>query len=150
MRGGGTTFTGARDAERSVARNAENGDNAKEQKQPKRGRTDMSTDLNAAKSAESRPRLYIGPSGAKALQIYEKEIATYVRELPRLLQEGQTGRHALIKGDEILSIWDTQGDAIQAGREKFGLDPICVKTIDEADIGRFALLEEWKKSQYPS
>ena len=110
----------------------------------------MSTDTNAAKSAARKPKINITPSGEKALKIYEKEIATYVRELPRLLEEGEAGRHALIKGDEILSIWDTQGDAIQAGRDKFGLEPICVKTIDGRDIKRFAMLEESKRSQCPS
>ena len=110
----------------------------------------MSIDTNAAKVVERTPRINITSSGEKALKMYEKEIATYVRELPRLLEAGEVGRHALIKGDEILSIWDTQGDAIQAGREKFGLDPICVKTIDERDIKRFAMVEEWKKSQCQS
>lgn len=106
----------------------------------------MSTDTNAAKPAERTQRINITASGEKALKLYEKEIATYVRELPRLLEAGEAGRHALIKGDEILSIWDTQGDAVQAGREKFGLDPICVKTIDERDIKRFASLEERKNT----
>jgi hypothetical protein len=110
----------------------------------------MSTDTNSAKSAERKSTIHVGRSGERALRLYEKEIATYGRELPRLLEEGQAGRHALIKGDEILSIWDTQGDAIQAGREKFGLDPICVKTIDARDIKHLILLDEWKKSQCPS
>jgi hypothetical protein len=110
----------------------------------------MSTDMSAAKSAERKPKIHIGPSGEKALKLYEKEIATYVRELPRLLEVGEAGRHALIKDDEILSIWDTQGDAIQAGREKFGLNPICVKTIDERDVERFARLVDSRNSQCPS
>ena len=78
----------------------------------------------------------------KTIKIYRQEIVTYVRELPRLLEEGHAWRHALIKGNEILSIWDTQGDATQAGRERFGLDPICVKTIDPRDIERFAYLKK--------
>src|SRR5438552_15238235 len=81
------------------------------------------------------------PSGLAGLKQYEREIATYLRELPRLLQDGHAGRHALIKGDEILSVWDTQGDAIQAGCERFGLDPIFVKTIDPHEAQRFALLQ---------
>ena len=83
----------------------------------------------------------ITPSGLAGLKLYEREIATYLRELPRLLEEGHAGRHALIKGDEILSLWDTQGDAIQAGRERFGLEPIFVKAIDSRDPERFALLQ---------
>jgi hypothetical protein len=94
-------------------------------------------------SAASTPvPINITASGLAGLKRYEQEIATYLRELPRLIQEGQSGRHALIKGEEILSIWDTQGDAIQAGCERFGLEPIFVKTIDPRDPQRFALLQK--------
>ena len=89
---------------------------------------------------EKVPHINITPSGLKSLKLYEKEIATYLRELPRMLEDGHAWRHALVKGDEILSIWDTQGDAIQAGVERFGLEPIFVKTIDPRDPERFALL----------
>lgn len=110
----------------------------------------MSTDTNAAKPAERKPRIRITASGEKALQMYEKEIATYVRELPRLLEDGEEGRFALIKGDEILSIWDTNGDAIQAGVEKFGLDPICVMKVDERNVERYAaLMDQIKESKCP-
>jgi len=88
--------------------------------------------------------VHVTPSGQAALKIYEREIATYLRELPRLLKEGYAWRHVLVKGDEVLSVWETQADAIQAGREKFGLDPIFVKTIDPRDPDRFALLKAAK------
>jgi len=64
------------------------------------------------------------------------EVRTYLRELPRLLAEGHEGRHALIKGEEVLSIWDTFEDAYQAGRERFGwgvvfiAQPIDPKFLD--------------------
>jgi hypothetical protein len=92
----------------------------------------------------------ITPSGREALKLYEREIAAYLRELPRLLAEGHGGKHALVKGDEIVSVWDTQGDAIQAGRERFGLEPIFVKAIDARDPERFALLHAHKDSSCPS
>ncbi len=111
----------------------------------------MGTDMNAAKPAERKPKINITASGEKALAMYEKEIATYVRELPRLLEEGEEGRFALIKDDEILSIWDTDGDAIQAGAEKFGLDPICVMKIDARNVARYAaLMEQVKEPKCPS
>jgi len=76
------------------------------------------------------------------LQVYQREIAAYRRELPRLLQEDEAGRHALIHGDEILSICDTWRDAVQAGRQRFGFEvPICVMKIDPRDPQRFALLD---------
>ena len=104
---------------------------------------------NKAPAAETQspaapaPRVNITASGREALKLYEREIATYLRALPGLLEEGNMGRHALVKGDEILSVWDTQGDAIQAGRERFGLDPIFVKTIDPRDTERYALLKAY-------
>lgn len=55
------------------------------------------------------------------LELIKAEIRTYLRELPRLLAEGHEGRHALVQGDEVLSIWDTFEEAYQAGAEKFGL-----------------------------
>lgn len=72
----------------------------------------------------------------------EREFATYCRELPRLLEEGEGGRYALIKGDEVISIWDTQRDAIQAGCERYGLEPFAVKTIDLKDVQRLQQLQE--------
>ena len=59
------------------------------------------------------------------------EIRTYIRELPRLLAEGQEGRHVLIKGDEVVSIWDTADDCYQAGCERFGIGvPFLSQEID--------------------
>jgi hypothetical protein len=89
-------------------------------------------------------------SGRRALKLYEQEIATYLRELPRLLADGHAGKHALVKDNEILSIWDTQGDAIQAGCERFGTEPIFVKTIDARDMERFARLNTQEDSSCPS
>jgi hypothetical protein len=39
------------------------------------------------------------------------EIATYRRELRRLLAEGHAERFVLIKGDEVIGVWDTSDDA---------------------------------------
>lgn len=86
--------------------------------------------------------MFATPSAKQGWLTFQEEIATYRRELPRLLQEGQAGRCALIKGNEILSIWDTWGDANQAGYDRFGLDePFCVQKIDPRDPDRFAQLD---------
>jgi hypothetical protein len=95
----------------------------------------------AAIPAASSPTVPNTPSGRDAWRLYEREIATYLRELPRPLEQGHTGRHVLVKGDEVLSVWDTQADALQSGRERFGLDPIFVKVIDSRDPERFALVK---------
>jgi hypothetical protein len=86
----------------------------------------------------------------EALKAFEKERACYRRELPRLLAEGQGGRYALIKGDAILSISNTWGDANQVGLDRFGLDEVfCVQKIDAQDQERFALLDAWLAAQCP-
>ena len=94
--------------------------------------------------ATAKPRITITASGREALKLYEQEIATYLRELPHLLAEAYAGRHVLVKGDKLHSVWDTREDAIQAGRKSFGLEPIFVKTIDPRDPERFALLSTRK------
>ncbi len=117
----------------------------------------MSIDTASApvqQSTATTPRINIGPgglevteSGLESLKLFEREIAAYRRQLPRWLEEGQAWKHVLIKGDEVLGIWDAQGDAIDAGRERFGLEPIYIKKIDPRDPERFALLDAWKESQ---
>ncbi len=59
----------------------------------------------------------------------DKEMATYRRELDRLLREGEVGRFALIHGDELVSVWDTRRDAVQAGHDKFDRDRFLVQQI---------------------
>lgn len=76
----------------------------------------------------------------------EREAETYRREVGRLLAEGHAGRHVLIKGDEVVSIWDTQRDALQAGRDRFGLDDIAVVKIDPRDPERLRLIDARKAS----
>lgn len=62
----------------------------------------------------------------------------YLRELPRLLKAGEAGRVALIHGGRLVSVWDTPGDALQAGHDRFGPDadfltqPISRKDLDAA------------------
>jgi len=76
----------------------------------------------------------------------EREAETYRREVGRLLAEGHAGRHVLIKGDEIVSIWDTQRDALQAGRDQFELEDIAVVKIDPRDPERLRLIDARKAS----
>lgn len=105
---------------------------------------------DAQAAPTNTPDVHVTPGGRKALKLYEREIATYLRELPRLLADGNAGRHVLVKGEEILSVWNTQGEALQAGRERFGLDPIFVKAIDPRDPERYALVMARKDSPCPS
>ncbi len=73
----------------------------------------------------------------KALVSFGREIITDRRELPGLLAEGQEGGFILIKGDKVLSLWDTFEDACQAGRERFGLgEAFLAQPIDSRDLHR--------------
>jgi hypothetical protein len=68
------------------------------------------------------------------LKPLEREIGTYFRELPRLIAEGQEGRYALIRDDELLSVWDTLAAASEAGHQRFGLERFMAQRIRAGDI----------------
>ena len=57
------------------------------------------------------------------------EWETYRREVGRLLAEGQEGKYALIKGEEIIGIFETWGEARRVGLEKYLLDGHIVRPI---------------------
>jgi len=57
------------------------------------------------------------------------EWETYRREVGRLLAEGQEGKFALIKGDEIIGIYDTWDEARRIGLEKYLLQGHMVRPI---------------------
>ena len=75
------------------------------------------------------------PANLKPL---EREISTSYRELPRLLAEGEEGRHVLIRGDEVFSTWDTFADAVRAGHEKFGVERFIAQQINSRDLDGLA------------
>lgn len=62
-------------------------------------------------------------------QPFAEEWKTFKREVYRLLVAGNRGQFALIKGKQVVSVWDTRNDAIQAGREHFGQQPFFVQEI---------------------
>ncbi|MFO0807708.1 MAG: hypothetical protein U0746_03720 [Gemmataceae bacterium] len=66
------------------------------------------------------------------------EIVEFYRELPRLIAEGHTGKIALVKAGQPITVWDTTDDALQAGYDRFGLVAFLAQPIDPADIARLA------------
>ncbi len=60
----------------------------------------------------------------------EQELATFDRELPRLLGE-MRGKYVLIHGDTVDGPWGTENEAYEAGCEKFGLAPFLVMLVEE-------------------
>ena len=64
---------------------------------------------------------------------FAREWAVYKRELPRWLAEGQEGRFVLIKGDEVIGLWDTWRETSNAGLAMFGNVPYMVHEIQECE-----------------
>ena len=62
-----------------------------------------------------------------------EEWETYRREVGRLLAEGNEGRFILIKGGQIIGIWDTRAEAFAAADQRFPLQPILVHQIQERE-----------------
>jgi hypothetical protein len=56
---------------------------------------------------------------------------TYLKNLGRLLQEGHANKHILIKGDQIMGMWDTHVAALTEGYRLFPGQPIFVHQILE-------------------
>lgn len=101
-------------------------------------------------ATETEPTPAVGPGPTipvdktpEKLRVLATELNTYMREMPRLLAEGEEGRYALISGDQLYTIWDTFGDALQAGYQQFGLDGrFCAQPIKRRDYERFLMLIE--------
>ena len=53
----------------------------------------------------------------------------YCREVGRLIAEGQEGRWVLIKGEEIIGIWDTEAEVDRVRIERFLLQDVLMKQI---------------------
>lgn len=82
------------------------------------------------------PQTPLPPTPPPGLLAIRREIATYRRELPRLLAEGHEGRFVLIQGDQVISLWDTFEDAYQAGVQQFSLGPFLAQPLDARDLTR--------------
>jgi hypothetical protein len=95
-----------------------------------------STDTAAPTGAAA---VRLSPAADEAMRLFAREIRDYLDRLPELLREGQAGRTVLIRGDHF-SVWDTQGDALQAGHTLFGLESFFVRTIHPRDPERYAVL----------
>jgi hypothetical protein len=54
---------------------------------------------------------------------------TYRREVGRLLAEGHEGRFVLIKGEEILGLWDTRVEASAEGDRRFLMQGFLVQQV---------------------
>ena len=64
--------------------------------------------------------------------LLSRELETYKKNKTKLLKESN-GKFVLIKGDEVVNVYDTQTDAIKVGIDKFGNAPFLVKKIEEIE-----------------
>ena len=60
---------------------------------------------------------------------FAEEWRAFKREAPRLVSEGKAGKFAVLKGDDLVGVWDTLSDADLAGRRQFGGAPFLVQEI---------------------
>lgn len=61
----------------------------------------------------------------------EKELETYKQKLSELAAD--EGKYVLIKGDKVVSVYDTYADALKEGYDKFGLETFLVKKIEAVE-----------------
>lgn len=67
----------------------------------------------------------------------EREWDTFLKEMPRLLHEGQRGKYVLIQGETVHGVWDTLDEAIAAGYDRVGLAPFLAQEIDDHPEPRY-------------
>ena len=60
-----------------------------------------------------------------------REMQTFRRELPRLVAEGHEGKWALIKGDEIIGLYESFDDGCRAGWERYLRQRFIVQPVRE-------------------
>ena len=65
-------------------------------------------------------------------KLLAEELETYNKHKVELLKEN-AGKYVLIKGKQVISVSDTQNDAIRVGIDKFGNTPFLVKKIEEIE-----------------
>ena len=65
-------------------------------------------------------------------ELLETELKTYEDHRDELLGS-DSGKFALIKGEQVISVFDTKADAIRNGYERFGNAPFLVKQIVQVE-----------------
>jgi hypothetical protein len=61
------------------------------------------------------------------------ELQTYQAQKSELIGKAN-GKFVLVKGNQVIDVFDTKSDAIRQGYERFGNVPFLVKQIVEVDI----------------
>jgi hypothetical protein len=62
----------------------------------------------------------------------EQELKTFKDKKQELLRQ-YNGKYVLIKGDQVIGIFESEKDAIGTGIQKFGNVPFLVKKVEEVE-----------------
>jgi hypothetical protein len=87
------------------------------------------TDMDSTGQTISTDTMSVKPTGSTVMPL-EKELGVYDAHLIDLL--ANEGKYVLIFGDQI-GIFKSYEEALQAGYEKYGLEPFLVKQINRAE-----------------
>jgi hypothetical protein len=60
-----------------------------------------------------------------------QELQTFRRELPRLLAQGHEHKWALIRGNEVIGVYETFDEGCSAGRKRYLLEAYLVQPVRE-------------------
>jgi hypothetical protein len=115
------------------------------------------------RAAVQEPSQHLTPS-AEALTLHCTELPDaradstlryewhfYRREVGRLLAEGHAGQHVLIKGEQVVGLWDTHDDAMQAGYQRFAGQPFLVHRVQECErVLRCVSVWQWRNLRFRS
>jgi hypothetical protein len=66
------------------------------------------------------------------LELLKEELQTYEAKKSELVAKSK-GKFVLIKDNQVVDVFETQGDAIRQGYERFGNVPFLVKQIVEVE-----------------
>ena len=65
--------------------------------------------------------------------VLKQELDYFEKHRVELLEQAP-GKYALVKGDKVIGIFDTELDEIRAGYQKIGNEPFLVKHIVDAEV----------------
>jgi hypothetical protein len=90
----------------------------------------LPTEKEGRMNARERPTIHfseLAPAAANSPLAVEWE--TYRREVGHLIEEGHEGKWVLIKGEEIIGLFDSEEQAFDAGSERFLLQPKLIHHV---------------------
>ena len=71
----------------------------------------------------------------ETLHRLEREFRAYYHALPGLLADGAAGRYVLVKGSDVLSLWNDAEDGLQAAVDRFGPGShFLLRKVSQSDV----------------